>query len=140
MPVRFFSEDIRFQLRPVKLRKNWLLDVIKQSDRICGNVNYIFCSDIYLLEINKKYLQHDYYTDIITFDLSEDPKVIDAEIYISMDRVRENSRTHSIKLQDEIDRILIHGLLHLLGFKDSTETEKEIMRKEENRLLDNRNF
>ncbi len=102
-----------------------------------GQIDYVFCSDNYLLEINQKALNHDYYTDIITFDLREEQGLpLDAEIYISLDRVRENAERYSCTFAEEIRRVMIHGLLHLSGLNDSTEEEKSHMRQMENKYID----
>jgi probable rRNA maturation factor len=97
-------------------------------------VNYIFCSDHYLLQINKQFLQHDYFTDIITFDLSV-TDVIEAEIYISVDRVRDNASTLKVSFEDEILRVIIHGALHLCGYKDKKKSEIEKMRNREGHYM-----
>lgn len=97
-------------------------------------MNYIFCSDKRILEINRQFLKHDYYTDIITFDLSESPKIT-AEIYISLDRVRDNAKTQATTLQSELHRVIFHGALHLCGYGDKTKEEVKIMRGKEEMYL-----
>jgi rRNA maturation RNase YbeY len=98
-------------------------------------LNYIFCSDEYLLEINKQYLDHDYFTDIITFDNSEEDKQLEGDIYISVDRVRDNAATFHTDFDSEMRRVLIHGLLHLVGYEDSSEALKTAMRAKEDEYL-----
>ena len=98
------------------------------------SLNFIFCSDDYLLEINKNHLNHDFYTDIITFDLSES-KLIQGEIYISTERVKENAKSFQTSFKEEIHRVIFHGVLHLCGFKDKTHKEVELMRREEQKII-----
>jgi len=98
-------------------------------------LQYIFCSDEYLLEINKQHLQHNYYTDIITFDLSEKPNAVIGEIYISVDRVRDNAQNYDATFKNELLRVIFHGALHLCGFKDKTEKDQTLMRKAEDKYL-----
>jgi rRNA maturation RNase YbeY len=115
--------------------KNFIAQVIEAENRTLRTLNYIFCSDDYLLEINREFLQHDYLTDIITFDLSVDDS-ISSEIYVSIDRVRENAKLFNTSFIRELYRVMIHGVLHLLGYKDKTKREIAVMRnKEEHYLL-----
>jgi probable rRNA maturation factor len=100
-----------------------------------NNITYIFLSDDELLEINKKYLDHDYYTDVITFDLSNKEKELNGEIYISVDRVKENAIEYAENYKDELHRVMIHGVLHLVGYKDKTKKEEETIRLKENHYL-----
>ena len=104
------------------------------------NVSYVFCKDEFLLELNRKYLNHDTYTDILTFTLSDRSAPINAEIYISMERVLENSISLGIDFQEELNRVMIHGILHLCGFDDRTSKEKKIMRQKENFYLSRYRF
>ena len=99
------------------------------------SINYIFCSDRVILEINKKYLNHDFYTDVITFDLSTDHKVICAEVYISIERIRDNSKKLGLTIKSEFHRVLFHAALHLCGYNDKKKKDKGIMRKKESELL-----
>jgi probable rRNA maturation factor len=131
----FLTQDITLRNRN-KLKK-YLGGLIRKEGRKVGFVNYIFCSDNYLLEMNKQYLRHDYYTDIITFDLSVDPKIIEAEIYISIDRVNDNSKHLKIPFKSEIHRVIFHGALHLCGYRDKKESEIIRMREKENYYLAN---
>ncbi len=110
----------------------WLHQVIENEGNIPGEITYIFGTDEYINEINRKYLNHDTYTDIITFQQSENQMVISGEIYISLDRVAENARKFKVNYDNELSRVLVHGILHLLGYDDKTPEEKNIMRSKEN--------
>lgn len=136
MSINFYFEEIEeFQLDLPKSRK-WIKNTISKEGSQPGDITFIFCSDDYLLEINKQYLDHDYYTDIITFDYVEG-NLISGDIFISVDRVRENAATFGVSFLNELNRILIHGVLHLLGYKDKKPEEKEMMTtKEDTYLLD----
>ncbi len=99
------------------------------------SVNYIFCSDEKLLQVNRDFLQHDYYTDIITFELSGKNRPVEAEIYISVDRVRDNAKTHGTSVKEELHRVIFHGALHLCGYKDKTKSQARVMREMEEKYL-----
>jgi rRNA maturation RNase YbeY len=134
--INFFSEEVDFNLPNKTSIINWINNIIAlESTREIANINYIFCSDDFLSQINLKYLTHNSLTDIITFNNSDDDQCIDADIYISIDRVFENSRSYNTDRMDELHRVMIHGILHLLGYKDSNDNEKKIMRKKENECL-----
>jgi len=120
--------------------KKWLKNVIQHHRKEGGNINFIFCSDRYLLGINKNYLNHNTYTDIITFSSSENNKIIAGDIFISVERICENARSFNSSFNDELHRVMIHGILHLLGFRDKSSKEKFIMRQKENECLDWRIF
>jgi len=115
--------------------KSFLPSIFKKEKRQLAELQYIFCSDDYLLSINKQYLDHDYYTDIITFDLSEPGQPINAEIYISVDRVRDNARSFGTSLKKELHRVIFHGALHLCGYRDKNQQEEKLMRKMEDEYL-----
>lgn len=133
--LNFFTENVDFDLlRPVKTKK-WIKNASLSEGYEIADLNYIFCDDEYLLEINKQYLNHDYFTDIITFDNSEEDNVIEGDIYISVDRVKENAATFQADFETELRRVLIHGLLHLMGYQDSNETLKTEMRAKEDQYL-----
>ena len=117
------------------LAKEVLRDLFKKERKQLAGLTYIFCSDEYLLDINKQFLNHHYYTDIITFDLSEDKRQVTGEIYISIDRVRENAREFKTTFQKELLRVIFHGALHLCGFKDKTDKDQMLMRKAEDKYL-----
>lgn len=116
--------------------KSFIELLFRKEKKKLDHCNYIFCSDDYLLEINKQYLKHDFYTDIVTFDLSEPGHPINAEIYISVDRVRDNAKQFKTSLKREIHRVIFHGALHLCGYKDKTKQEGLIMRSMEDKYLD----
>ena len=134
--ITFITEDITFGLKEKLKHKAWLKDAAKAEGFAIGELNYIFCSDAYLLDINQKYLGHDTLTDIVTFDNSEDPKMIEGDIFISIERVRENAIKFDTK-DSELKRVMIHGLLHLAGYKDKDRAQKELMRNKENEHLKN---
>lgn len=115
--------------------KAFIANLFKKEGKKLGQVNYIFCSDDYLLDINRQYLKHDYYTDIITFDLSEFAQSINAEIYISVDRVRDNAAQFKSSIKRELHRVIFHGALHLCGYKDKKPQDQQSMRKMEDRYL-----
>ncbi len=133
--LNFFTENVDFDLlRPLKTKK-WIKNTSISEGYEIADLNYIFCDDDYLLEINKQYLDHDYFTDIITFDNSEEDNVIEGDIYISVDRVRENAATFQADFETEMRRVLIHGLLHLMGYDDTDEKLKSVMRAKEDQYL-----
>jgi len=138
--IFFFKEDTSYQLKQRAEIRLWLQSIARKEKYTIAELNYIFCSDEYLLQVNKDYLNHDYYTDIITFDNSEKKSSIEGDIFISIDRVRENSSIQKTSLKDELHRVMAHGLLHLTGYKDKTSAEKEIMRKKEDASLSLRTF
>lgn len=113
---------------------NWLSDVCVSEKKVCGPISIIFCSDDYLLEVNKEYLDHDYYTDIITFDYTINNEV-SGDLFISIDRVKENSTTFDVTFQKELYRVLVHGVLHLCGYGDKSVSEEKIMRSKEDFYL-----
>ncbi|MFD2527574.1 rRNA maturation RNase YbeY [Flavihumibacter stibioxidans] len=116
--------------------KSFIQQLFKKEKKALDSLNFIFCSDEYLLEINRNYLNHDYYTDIITFDLSEPGQATTGEIYISIDRVRDNANNHEESFTRELHRVIFHGALHLCGYGDKTQEEEILMRKMENKYLD----
>jgi len=128
------EEDLDFSLEKETKVKNWIKKVLKQEDKTTGNISYVFCTDNYLLNINRQFLQHDFYTDIITFDYSENNK-IEGEIFISIDRVKENASTFKQPFQKELLRTIIHGVLHLCGYKDKNPKDKKRMREKEDEAL-----
>ncbi len=114
--------------------KKWIETIVNNHNKELGDISYIFCSDEQLLEINKEYLNHDYYTDIITFDYSEAER-ISGDMFISIDRIKDNAKALKVPYQEELHRVIIHGVLHLLGFKDKTESESQKMRQLEDESL-----
>lgn len=132
--VNFFAEGIRFHLPGRALLRKWILDVLKQEGAEAGEINYIFCNDDYLHGINLEYLGHDTLTDIVTFDLGEDENIT-ADIFVSVERVKENARELGTGFEDELRRVMVHGILHLLGYEDKTATSKKKMRAKEDECL-----
>lgn len=132
--VRFFTEDIKFDFKYKMLTRKWLKAVAGSEMKQLGDVNVIFCSDNYILDVNMKYLQHYYFTDIITFDYCEG-KVLSGDLFISIDSVRENAVFYSTEFVDELNRVIVHGLLHLIGYDDHTEEEVKVMRSKEDYYL-----
>ena len=129
-----FSFQTNYPLKSRTKIKQWIKQVIEAKGKKTGNITYIFCDDEYLLEVNKQYLQHDYYTDVITFDYVEND-LISGDIFISTDRVRENALAFGSSETEELHRVIIHGVLHLLGLKDKSEKEVSQMRQAENEAL-----
>ena len=115
--------------------KVWLKSAIIIEGKKTGDIQYVFCDDNQLLEINKTYLKHDTFTDIITFSTTDNKEVISGEIYISLDRVSENYKTHSTSFIEELNRVMIHGVLHLMGYNDHSVSEKKLMRSKEDYYL-----
>ncbi len=138
--INFFEEDIRFKLKDKTKVKDWVKATITAEGYKLQELNYIFCSDQYLLSINQQYLDHDTYTDIITFDNSEKDKVITGDIFISIERIRENAKKFNSGELNELHRVIIHGALHLLGYKDKTAESKQLMTNKEDQYLGIRNF
>ncbi len=132
--INFFSEDIDFIPTKQPLLEKWITVTVSKEQAICGELNLIFTSDKYLLTINKEYLQHNYYTDIITFNYNEG-NTINGDIFISIDTVENNSRLYNVSFEEELHRVIIHGVLHLLAYDDKSAEEKEQMREKENEYL-----
>ena len=135
IPIEFVSEDVDFELDNVDKLKTWISQVIVEHQFRIENITYIFCSDDYLSEINIEYLNHDSLTDIITFDNSDEENTIESDIFISIDRVRENATNFNSDFEDELHRVIIHGVLHLLGYRDKSEADKANMRAKEDYYL-----
>ncbi|WP_313093193.1 rRNA maturation RNase YbeY [Chryseobacterium flavum] len=131
--IQFFYENLPKTVS--EDYKKWLEDIILSEGKKQGEINYIFCDDEYLLQINRDYLQHDYYTDIITFDYVKG-KTISGEIFVSLQRISDNASTLSRDYEEELRRVLAHGILHLAGYKDKTEEEEKEMRRMEDLYLD----
>ena len=133
--INFFSDGISFQLKEeLKIRK-WINQVIVSENNKAGTINFIFCSDEFLLNLNKTYLKHNTYTDILTFPYSEEPKVVSGDIFISIKRVTENAKKYSQTFDQELCRILVHGILHLIGYNDKTKPDKLVMVAKEDQYL-----
>ena len=135
--VRYFIQDMDFLFKGKAVHKAWLKAVASEENRRLGDISVIFCSDAYLLDMNKKYLGHDYFTDIITFDYSEG-EVLSGDLFISVDTVRSNAAFYSAEFDDELDRVMVHGLLHLIGYDDHSEEEFAAMKEKENYYLSKR--
>ncbi len=129
-----FNYETDFKLLDETKTSNWINECIDNEGFDLGEINYIFCNDEYLHKINVEFLQHDTFTDIISFDYTLG-KEINGDIFISIERVKENSNEYATSFQDELNRVIIHGVLHYLGLKDKTEEEKEKMRQKENECL-----
>lgn len=133
--ISFFYEGCKkpsfFSSRRIN---TWIKQVVSGYSFQVGEISFIFSTDDYLLDINRRYLNHDYFTDVITFDYSED-NVLSGDIFISLDTVKDNAEQYGVSFQEELNRVIIHGILHLAGFKDKTETEAGLMREAENSAL-----
>lgn len=140
MAIHLFEENIKLKIKNKLGIKKWLKTTVESEKFKLQELNYIFCSDEYLHEMNLSYLNHDTLTDIITFDNAEYEGEIVGDIFISVDRVRENAEKFEVSFEDELHRVMVHGALHLLGFKDKKKEEKEKMREMENYYLTKRNF
>jgi rRNA maturation RNase YbeY len=129
--VCFFFQGVKVNLTNRKELKNYIPSIFKEEGKLLESINYIFCTDKAMLNINQQFLSHDFYTDIITFDLS-DSKAIQAEIYISVERVKENAQNLRVSFKSELHRVIFHGVLHLCGYRDKSRKEiKEMRSKEE---------
>ena len=133
--ITFNTHNIKFNLRDKLYLKTFLSRVFAEEAVAFKSVSYIFCSDEFLLKLNKEYLNHDTYTDIITFTLSNSPLDIVSEIYISIERVKENAERLKVPFENELNRVMIHGILHLCGYEDKTKEQKSVMRQKEDHYL-----
>jgi len=138
--IAFFEEDINYKLKSKALLRQWINDTIRAEGYKLSELTYIFCSDAYLLNINQQYLDHDTYTDIITFDNSERDDVVLGDIFISIERIRENAAKYNVPETDELHRVIIHGVLHLLGYTDKSTANKQKMTEKEDFYLGKRAF
>ena len=134
MAVSYFAEDVKMAAVKKRETTDWIRRVASGYGKKCGDIAYIFCSDEKILEVNKAYLQHDYYTDVITFDYTEGDK-IGGDIFISVDTVRSNAEQFGTDYDEELHRIIIHGVLHLCGINDKGPGEREMMTRHENEAL-----
>lgn len=133
-PIQYHCEDLTFDLPSADRITAWILAVVEQEKAQLTGISFIFCSDAYLHELNMQYLQHDTLTDIITFPYSERP-YLEGDIFISIDRIRENAQTFGVAFEDELHRVMIHGVLHLCGYSDKSPEEKKLMTEKENDAL-----
>jgi probable rRNA maturation factor len=131
--INFYSEN-DFELQDEKSFDTWIKKVISSEEKQLGEINYIFCDDHYLYKINLKFLDHDTYTDIISFDNSEGDE-LNGDIFISTDRVTENAKEYNVDFSEELKRVIIHGILHLCGYGDKTESEAALMRQKEDEKI-----
>ena len=132
--ISFFSEDIDFQLDTQNNTVLWVQETISKEAKKTGDITYVFCSDTYLHTINLEHLNHDTFTDIITFNYC-DGDLISGDIFISIDRIKENAITFQTTFKEELNRVMIHGILHLVGYNDKSESDKELMRSKEDFYL-----
>lgn len=135
--IRYFTEDISFVFKGKLLNNKWIKFVAESEVRRVGDINIIFCSDNYILDVNVKYLQHDYFTDIITFDYCED-NILSGDLFISIDSVKDNALFYGTSFAEELNRVIVHGVLHLIGYDDHTDSEQKIMRSKEDYYLSQR--
>ena len=142
MTVHFFNENFSFRLQDKATYKKWIAAIVVAEGKTAGNINYIFCGDAYLLQLNKQYLKHNTLTDVITFDYSNTspdlPQVkgmIQGDIFISIERVKENASKYKTTLKNELSRVIVHGVLHLLGYKDKNRRDKNKMQEKEKKYL-----
>ncbi|WP_198171426.1 rRNA maturation RNase YbeY [Mucilaginibacter aquatilis] len=138
--INFFLEDTAYKLKNKLQLKRWIKDTIISEGYKLGELNYILCSDEYLLQINRQYLNHDTYTDIVTFDNSEQEGVITGDIFVSVDRTQENAVKFNVGPDNELHRVIIHGALHLLGYLDKKPADKQLMTDKENEYLAKKAF
>ena len=134
MSILFLAEEITRPKLRYRIISKWLKVVIEKYDFRPGDLSYIFCADDYLKNINNKFLSHDYYTDIVTFDYCSD-RIVSGDMFISLERVKENSAAFKQRYTEELSRVMIHGFLHLCGYKDKTDKDISIIRKKENQYL-----
>jgi len=132
--ISYFTEDTDFRFKGRALNNRWLRMVAESEIKRVGDLSIIFCSDNYILDVNMRYLQHDYFTDIITFDYCEENR-LSGDLFISVDSVRENALFYGTEFSDELNRVMVHGLLHLIGYDDHTEEEQKTMREKEDYYL-----
>jgi probable rRNA maturation factor len=133
--INYFSQKPRFKLQNHKKVSAWIKRIITKEGKSLLSLNYVFCTDEYLRDINIQFLKHKTYTDIITFNYNPSELEIEGEIYISIDRVRENAKSFKTDFTTELSRVMVHGVLHLLDYNDKTKSEKQIMREKEDACL-----
>ena len=132
--INLFFEDVEIPNLDSKFFINWLSSTCNEEGKVLEEINLIFCSDEYLLKMNVEYLQHDYYTDIISFDYCEEDRIL-GDLFISKDRVLDNAEHNSVTFESELQRVIVHGVLHLCGYKDKSEDEEKLMRSKEDYYL-----
>lgn len=139
MAIHFYCQQVKNPISQKRRWKSWIKETILAEGKTLGNISYIFCTDDALLEINQQFLQHDTYTDIITFDYSEE-NAVSGEIYVSTERVKENASSFQVSFEQELSRVVIHGVLHLCGYKDKKKEDVQIMRRKEDIYISNLNL
>jgi rRNA maturation RNase YbeY len=132
--INFYSEDIPFKMREIKTKRTWIIECITTEGKENGDISFVFCSDEFLHKMNVEYLSHDTLTDVITFDYTEDG-IISGDIFISIPRVKENASVYSKDFIEELNRVMIHGVLHLCGYKDKSSKDSKLMRQKEDEKL-----
>lgn len=132
--INFFSESVDFEINNKKNTSIWITDSIQAENKSIGEINYIFCSDDYLLNLNQEYLNHDTFTDIITFNYVKD-ETISGDLFISIDRIHENAKTAQVDFEHELHRVMIHGILHLIGYDDKSPSDAQEIRAKEDFYL-----
>ena len=136
MAIKFFFQDVKISISARNKLKLFIGSVFRREKKPLISLNYVFCSDEHLLEINRRFLKHDYFTDIISFNLAEKDAPVEGEIYISVDRVKDNAKRIGLSVREELHRVIFHGALHLCGYKDKTNLEKKTMSLAENKCLE----
>lgn len=136
MAINFTPHEVKVNLKNKTKLKAFIKERFAKEGQELKNLQYVFCSDEYLLELNKQFLQHDTFTDIVTFELGTEPGVTEGEIYISIDRIKENAIKFDVSEEQELHRVIFHGALHLCGYKDKSKEQSAIMRKKENEYLE----
>ena len=135
MAIRFFSDDIAFKLKEKRKIASWLKSIVLEEEKIIESINYVFVSNEAILKLNNEFLKHNYFTDILTFSHSSSALRLSGDMYISIDTVESNAIDYKVDFKNELLRVILHGLLHLCGYKDITKSEKKQMRKLENKYL-----
>lgn len=133
--MNFYAEEINYRIRDIKKIRNWITQVVTEEKKQPGVINFILCTDLYLLDLNSKYLKHDTFTDTITFDYNDESGFISGDVFISIERVRDNAKSFNSKVNNELQRVMCHGVLHLLGYKDKSDSDSHLMRKKEDYYL-----
>ena len=132
--ISYYTQDTDFVFKGKQFNNKWLRMVAESEIKRIGDISIIFCSDNYILDVNMKYLQHDYFTDIITFDYCEGDR-LSGDLFISIDSVRENAKLYKTEFNEELNRVMVHGILHLIGYDDHTQKDQKLMRRKENYYL-----
>ena len=132
--IAYYTQDTDFVFKGKQFNNKWLRMVAESEIRRIGDISIIFCSDNYILDVNMKYLQHDYFTDVITFDYCEGDK-LSGDLFISVDTVRENAKLYNTDFNYELNRVMVHGILHLIGYDDHSQKDKQLIRKKEDYYL-----